>query len=41
VNGEPGSTRGVRLRLLAAAIALAAGITAVVIVVLLLRSVLG
>jgi hypothetical protein len=41
VNGDPVSDRGVRLRLFAAALALAAGVAAVVIAILLLRSVLG
>ena len=41
MNGDPVPTRGVRLRLLAAAIALAAGIAAVIVAVLLLKSVLG
>jgi hypothetical protein len=41
VNGDRLPTRGVRLRLFAAALALAAGIAAVIVAVLLLRSVLG
>jgi hypothetical protein len=41
VNGDQPSPRGVQLRLLAAVIALAVGMAAVVIAVLLVRSVLG
>jgi hypothetical protein len=41
VNGDPMNDRGVRLRLLAAAVALTAGVAAVVIAILLVRSVLG
>jgi hypothetical protein len=41
MNGDPMTDRAIRLRLLAAAVALAAGVAAVVIAVLLVRSVLG
>jgi hypothetical protein len=41
VNGEGPTTRGVQLRLLAAVIALAVGMAALVIAILLVRSVLG
>jgi heme exporter protein D len=41
VNGDQPSPRAVQLRLLAALVALAAGMTALVIAILLVRSVLG
>jgi hypothetical protein len=41
VNGEGPGPRGVQLRLLAAVIALAVGMAALVIAILLVRSVLG
>jgi hypothetical protein len=41
MNGDSMDDRGVRLRLFAAAVALAAGVAAVMIAVLLVRSVLG
>lgn len=41
MNAQPQSARGVRLRLLAAVIALVAGVAALVIAILLVRSVLG
>jgi hypothetical protein len=41
VTGERPTGRGAGLRLLAAAIALAAGVAAVVVAILLVRSVLG
>jgi hypothetical protein len=41
MSDEPIAGRGVRLKLLAATIAVAAGVAAVVIAILLLRSVLG
>jgi len=41
VNGEETGARGVRLRLFAAAVALAAGIVALVVVIQLVRSVIG
>jgi hypothetical protein len=41
MNGDPMNGRGVRLRLLAASVALAAGVAAVVIAILLVRSVLS
>jgi hypothetical protein len=41
MNSDPMTARAIRLRLLAAAVALAAGVAAVVIAVLLVRSVLS
>jgi hypothetical protein len=41
MNGDPMNDRSVRLRLFAAALALTAGVAAVVIAILLVRSVLG